>query len=63
MPGELQTRLEELASEMIDLLASHGGEGWFGAIATGDTTWSVMIADSPITGVEMMESYVKSLDL
>ena len=58
-----QTRLEELANEMIDLLASHGGEGWMAAITTADTTWSVMIADNPITGVELMEAYVGSLDL
>tara|TARA_R110002074_G_scaffold209577_3_gene378549 strand:+ start:1068 stop:1262 length:195 start_codon:yes stop_codon:yes gene_type:complete len=63
MNSELQTRLEELASEMIDLLASHGGEGWMAAIGTADTTWSVMIADNPITGVELMEAYVSSLDL
>ena len=56
----LQGRLEELAGEMIDLLASHGGEGWLGAISTGDNTWNVMVADSPGTSVELMESYVSS---
>ena len=60
--SEIQSKLEELASEMIDLLGSHGGEGWLGAIGTGDTTWTVMVADCPITAVELMESYVSSTE-
>ena len=58
----MQDRMEELASEMIDLIASHGGEGWLGAIATGDTTWTVMVADSSVTSLELMESYVSSIE-
>lgn len=60
---EFQNRIQVLASEMVDLIESQNGEGWLGAIESSRTTWSVMIADSPLTGVELMESYVSSLEL
>jgi hypothetical protein len=59
---EFQDRIQVLASEMVDLIESQNGEGWLAAIESKQTTWSVMIADSPMTGVELMETYVSSLD-
>jgi len=59
---DFQIRIQGLASEMVDLIETQDGEGWLAAIESKQKTWSVMIADSPLTGVELMETYVSSLD-